>query len=150
MSCPLVIGYGNSLRQDDGVGLRAADLLEQRLDANECEILGCQQLTPEVAAKLAGPCLAIFLDASVDRPFQSVTVTSVRPKPESGNFSHQFTPEQLLSLSQASYGYAPPAYVVTAGLKDFAFVGQLTADGEACAARMADLAYEIIFGWAIE
>jgi hydrogenase maturation protease len=144
MTCPLVIGYGNSLRQDDGVGLRAADLLERRLNGDEAVIVRCHQLMPELAGKLASACMAIFLDASVDRPFQSVTLTRLRPKPDSVGFSHHLTPAHLLSLSQALYGNSPPAYVVTAGLKDFALAEHLTTDGEACAARMADVAYDLI------
>ncbi len=144
MNGPLVIGYGNSLRQDDGVGWRAADLLEERLGSGTCEIVLCQQLTPELVAKLASPRLAIFLDASVDRPFQSVTLTRLRPRAGSGGLSHHVTPEQLLSLSQALYGYAPPAYVVTAGLKDFELRDCLTSDGEAAAFRMADLTFRLI------
>jgi hydrogenase maturation protease len=150
MTGPLVIGYGNWLRQDDGVGWRAADLLEQRLAGNECEIVRCHQLTPELAANLASARVAIFLDAAVDRPFQSVTLTRLQPKTASAGSSHQVTPEQLLNLSQALHGYAPRAYVVTAGLKHFAFTEHLTADGEACAARMAELAFQIICAPAIE
>jgi hydrogenase maturation protease len=144
MSCPLVIGYGNSLRQDDGVGWRAADLLEERLTGHDTEIVRCHQLTPELARKLAGACMVIFLDASVDRPFQSVTLTRIRPKPGSVGFSHHLTPAHLLRLSQALYGNVAPAHVVTAGVKDFAFTEHLTAEGEACAARMADIACEMI------
>jgi hypothetical protein len=28
MKRPLIVGYGNSLREDDGIGLRAAELVE--------------------------------------------------------------------------------------------------------------------------
>lgn len=144
MTCPLVIGYGNSLRQDDGVGWRAADLLEERLDSGTCEIVRCHQLTPELVAKLESPLVAIFLDASVERPFQSVTLTRLRPEPDGVGFSHYLTPAHLLSLSQALYGHAPPAYIVTSGLKDFELRDCLTSDGEASAARMADLAFRLI------
>lgn len=143
---PLVIGYGNSLRQDDGVGWRAADLLAERLNGIEAEILCCRQLTPELVAKLETQRMAIFLDASIDRPFQSVTLTSIRPKPQSDGFSHHLTPERLMGLAQAVYGHAPPGFVVTAGLKDFALSERLTENGEACAARMADLSFQIIVG----
>ena len=80
----------------------------------------------------------------MDRPFQSVTLTRLRPKPDSVGFSHHLTPGHLLSLSQALYGHAPPAFVVTAGLRDFALDEQLTSEGEACAARMADVAYDLM------
>jgi hydrogenase maturation protease len=144
MTRPLVIGYGNSLRQDDGVGLRAADLLEERLDSGMCEIVRCQQLTPELVAKLESPRVAIFLDASVDRPFQSVTLTRVRLGASSVGFSHHLTPGLLLDLAQALHGQAPPAFVVTAGLRDFELRDSLTSVGEASAARMADLAFRLI------
>jgi len=144
MTPPLVIGYGNSLRQDDGVGWRAAELLKERLNGIEADILRCRQLTPELVEKLESPRMAIFLDASIDRPFHSVTLTSIRPKPETGGFSHHLTPERLMDLAQAMYGHAPPGFVVTAGLKDFGFSERLTEDGEVCAARMADLAFQML------
>jgi len=140
---PLIIAYGNSLRQDDGVAWRAADLVEQRIASEQAHIVRCHQLTPELVAKLTGASMAIFLDASLDRPFQSVTLYSIRPKAASGSFSHQLTPERLLDLAQALTSQVPPAFVVTAGLRDFGLSEQLTSEGETCAAKMAELAFQI-------
>ena len=46
----LVIGYGNTLRGDDGVGVLVADALEGWNQA--VRTLSVQQLTPELAADI--------------------------------------------------------------------------------------------------
>jgi len=45
----LVIGYGNTLRGDDGLGQRAAEALAQRALPDGVEVLSCHQLTIELA-----------------------------------------------------------------------------------------------------
>ena len=48
----LVIGYGNSLRRDDGVGPRVAEAIEE-LNLPGVRTLVCQLLTPEFADPIA-------------------------------------------------------------------------------------------------
>jgi hydrogenase maturation protease len=65
----LLLACGNSLRQDDGVGLRIAEAAEQLFPASRLRIVAAQQFTPEMAAELAGTELAIFVDAcAADEP----------------------------------------------------------------------------------
>ena len=47
----LIVGYGNPLRFDDGLGWRAAEELSQRLSPPEIEVevIVRHQLTPELA-----------------------------------------------------------------------------------------------------
>ena len=54
----IVIGYGNPLRGDDGVGLAAIERLES-LAPREVELIFTQQLTPELAQSVATASLAI-------------------------------------------------------------------------------------------
>ena len=61
----LLLACGNSLREDDGVGLRIAEAAEQLFPASRLRIVAAQQFTPEMAADLAATDLAIFVDASV-------------------------------------------------------------------------------------
>ena len=60
----LLLACGNSLRQDDGVGLRIAEAAEQLFPASRLRIVAAQQFTPEMAAELAATELVIFVDAS--------------------------------------------------------------------------------------
>ena len=58
----LVIGYGNTLRSDDGVGPRVAMAVASR-EWPGFNAIAVQQLTPELAEPLAAAELAIFVDA---------------------------------------------------------------------------------------
>ena len=65
----LLLACGNSLRQDDGVGLRIAEAAEKLFPASRLRIVAAQQFTPEMAADLAATELVIFVDAcAADEP----------------------------------------------------------------------------------
>ncbi|HEX8201510.1 MAG TPA: hypothetical protein VF590_13580 [Isosphaeraceae bacterium] len=85
----LVIGYGNALRSDDGVGPRVAAAVAGwgRPGVEEWAV---HQFTPELAEPLAAVELAIFIDAR-----------------------HAGDPRALLALVQAVSGRHPRAWWVT-------------------------------------
>jgi len=136
---PVVIGIGNPLRQDDGLGWRAAGLLEAKLKTGAAAIHVCHQLTPEFAAKLANTSLAIFLDASVDQPPGETRQLQIQPDGQYTN-SHHLTPQKLLSLTRDVYGAAPPAVLISGGVFETNLAAGLTEGAELCAARMAEMA----------
>ena len=49
----LVIGYGNPLRGDDGIGWSAANALAEGMQDDRVRIVACIQLTPELAESIA-------------------------------------------------------------------------------------------------
>jgi Ni,Fe-hydrogenase maturation factor len=59
----LVIGYGNTLRRDDGVGVRAAELIAADPRLAHARVLAVHQLTPELALDIGAVSLVIFVDA---------------------------------------------------------------------------------------
>lgn len=65
----LVIGVGNSLRRDDGVGLAGAEVVAAELAAQGVahRLILCQQLSPELAVDLSEPEIddVLLVDASV-------------------------------------------------------------------------------------
>src|SRR2546421_12899232 len=61
---PLVIGYGNPLRTDDGVGWQVAQQLATDL-ADDVDVIGTHQLTPELAEPISRAGLVVFVDAGV-------------------------------------------------------------------------------------
>ena len=63
----LVIGYGNTLRGDDGVGPKVAETVGA-LRLPGVRTLICQQLSPEHAAPISVADTVIFVDAAVDAP----------------------------------------------------------------------------------
>ena len=61
----LVLGYGNILRTDDGIGWRVAECLADDPRLAGVSVIGCHQLTPELALDLSQASLAILVDAAV-------------------------------------------------------------------------------------
>jgi hydrogenase maturation protease len=114
----LIIGYGNPLRGDDGLGPAIARAAAQMLDGRpDARIVECHQLTPELAEDLAGVARAIFADASADAAPGEVVAVPVSPDAGSpGSFSHHMTPATLLSCARVLYGRAPEAWLVSAGV----------------------------------
>jgi hydrogenase maturation protease len=139
----LVIGYGNPLRQDDGIGIRAAELLAKRLPPGNAEIIQCHQLTPELAAEIAESALVVFLDAACDLEPGMVFSTSVLSQ-RAGAWSHHLSPAQLLGLSEQVCGNGPPAILIRGGIQASEFGESLTSLGEQTATRMADEAQALL------
>jgi len=110
----LVIGYGNPLRGDDGLGWRVADELETCLEPGEATVLACHQLTPELAAPIAKADLVVFVDARVGERPGRVAVERVEAGGIDGwSFSHHLTPAALVTMAATLYGRQPTARVVS-------------------------------------
>ncbi len=102
----LVIGYGNTLRGDDGVGPRVAAQVAT-LAMVGVRSLSVQQLTPELAAELAAVDRVWFVDAWVGGSEARLTVLTANSAPPITD--HGWTPAILLHLSQTLYGAQPLA-----------------------------------------
>jgi hydrogenase maturation protease len=139
MKRPLIIGYGNPLREDDGIGLRAAELVESNLAPGEADVLQCHQLTPELAVQVQDASLVIFIDAALDRAPGKVSVIPVYKVGPSA-WSHDLSPSQLLSLVDK----APSAYWITCGVSRTGWREGLTAQGEGLAVAMAAAALSLL------
>ena len=63
----LIIGYGNTLRGDDGVGPRVAETVAA-LNLPGVRALVCPMLMPEIADPISRAHTVIFVDAAVDAP----------------------------------------------------------------------------------
>ncbi|WP_254030381.1 hydrogenase maturation protease [Planktothrix agardhii] len=70
----LIVGYGNPIRGDDGIGQAVITELEQ-LNLMNVRSLSLHQLTPEVAAEMAEVDTVIFVDASLEG--KTVNITSL-------------------------------------------------------------------------
>jgi hydrogenase maturation protease len=145
MKKPLIIGVGNPLREDDGMGPRALQLVCGKLAPGTADMLECYQLTPELAAPLAESALTVLLDAAVDQPPGSVRTRRVDPG-ELRTWSHQLSPSELLGLAQAVSRRTIPVFLVSGGVFHTGFTAALTPAAEECAKRMAALAAEIVLG----
>jgi hydrogenase maturation protease len=109
----LVIGYGNSLRGDDGLGQVAALRVEQ-WGLPGIRSLAVHQLTPELAAEMASARQVVFVDASANPHQTDLQVEEVAPLDSSGATSHFATPQGLLSLCRNIYESSPRVLLIKA------------------------------------
>src|SRR5579864_2493011 len=82
----LIVGYGNSLRGDDAVGLLAAG----RLAGCGYDAVAVPQLLPELAARMAAARRVIFIDAHTSVAPGGVAIDRVEPR-GGGNALEHFT-----------------------------------------------------------
>ena len=130
----LIIGYGNTLRGDDGAGYRAAELLAE--NAAVCavaEVLACRQLTPELAEKISRVQRVIFIDADSRLPAGKIEHREIQPDYRvNAGISHHLNPAQLLGLSAVLYDkMLAKAEGLFIGATSFDFVDCLSPEVEA-------------------
>jgi len=112
----LILGVGNPLRADDGVGQAVVERLGSILPPAAAELRAVYQLTPELAADLAAADLVVVVDASVDVPPGEVAVRDLAAGAVAGEpFSHSIDPAALAWLAQALYGASPRMVLVGIG-----------------------------------
>ncbi|MFM8525820.1 MAG: hypothetical protein ACKOCM_09405 [Cyanobacteriota bacterium] len=127
-SCPLplMIGIGNPLRRDDGVGWRlAAEWGLLQGDQAPARVLAVQQVLPELAETIARHDRVLFIDATcpgsrsraeaaeADPIIDGPSLQALRPDPTAagaGVFSHSLDPAVLLALAAELYGHSPKAH----------------------------------------
>ena len=137
----LLIGYGNTLRCDDGVGQAIAQTVAD-WQLPQLRVEACHQLTPELAPELALVERAWFIDAyAVPEPTtgHSMIVQPIHADPQRHTLGHHLTPPLLLSLTQQLYGRTPPAEWLLIPAGDFSF-------GE-CFSPMTQQAMEEAIAW---
>jgi hydrogenase maturation protease len=124
MNKVLVIGYGNTLRGDDGAGVCAAELIAKHRPNISCICM--HQLMPELAEQIAECDTVFFIDADVNVTQPSVRL--VAPSVEADQpRTHFISPESLLLLSQQLYQHTPSkAYVVGIPALEFEFSEELS------------------------
>src|SRR3569833_4357869 len=111
MSRILVVGYGNPLRGDDGIGCHVARQIGHHLRGDErVKVIPCHQLEPEITEQIAASEFVVFVDASKLGEPGTITQTTVLPHATfSGSFEEPMTPETLLAAAKVLHGACPPA-----------------------------------------
>jgi hydrogenase maturation protease len=120
----LVIGYGNTLRGDDGVGPRVAEAVGQ-LHLPGVRTLICPLLTPELADPISRVGRVIFVDAAVDAP-RTVQWRKLEPKASSQLMAHAADPCTMLALARDVFGHVPEAWWLTIPAVELGFSEELT------------------------
>jgi hydrogenase maturation protease len=124
----LVIGFGNTLRRDDGLGVRAAEQLRGRVPADRVEVMTCHQLTVELCEPVSRAELVILIDAREGGIPGTLHVEEILPQsavPDPS--SHYVEPGALLAYAAALYGCAPRTLLLTVVGESFEFGETLSA-----------------------
>ena len=115
----LIIGYGNNLRSDDGVGRYLAEIIDQQ-QLPLVKTLSVHQLTPELVLEITESQAVIFIDAIASLT-DAITLQSLEPSQDKTRLGHTSNPEQLLSLCKNLYHKCPSAWLLTIPTNNFEF-----------------------------
>jgi hydrogenase maturation protease len=109
----LVYGIGNVGRQDDGVGVRLVERLEEAGVREGVTLDTGYQLAPEDAMTLADHDVVLFVDATMTPGApEPYSLQPVPPASEISFSTHALSMGSLLALCQRLYGTAPRAFAL--------------------------------------
>jgi hydrogenase maturation protease len=116
----LVIGYGNPLRGDDGLGWKVAGRLAAGIADESVAIMAVHQLTPELAEPVSQAEMVIFVDASYEGKPGTWRCDEVEPAPATTNaLGHLFSISGLLAYARAIFDAKPRAFVISVAAESF-------------------------------
>jgi hydrogenase maturation protease len=113
----LIVGYGNELRGDDGVGPQVAMAISD-WHLPSVKSLSVQQLLPEIAVDMAQANYVIFVDACRKGCAPTIQLEPVVPNKEAlahctaPAINHACDPSALVALTQVLYGDHPQAWLL--------------------------------------
>ena len=151
----LVLGFGNTLRRDDGVGAVAAERMAADPRFTAVEVRAAYQLLPEMALDIAERSLVVFVDADLRLAPGAIEVrrlpvdapaSDADARPEPGTSSHHVGGGELVALAQQLTGHRPDAVTVGIGVADLELGEGLSPTAEASLPRVLDLVVELIDG----
>ena len=120
----LVLGYGNTLRRDDGVGPKTAEAISA-LNLPGVEALAYPLLTPELAEPISQAQRVVFVDAATDAP-NEVQLRKLAPAANSQIMAHAANPDTLLAVARDLFGHTPEAWVLAIPVEDMSIGETLT------------------------
>lgn len=125
----LIVGYGNELRGDDGIGPRVAEHIAAA-NYPGVRVRSVCQLVPELAAELAEARMVLFVDALADPDRTAVELTPVAAEEITDWSTHIADPRTLLALTRAVYRRTPEAWWLKVPGRGFDFGEGLSAVAE--------------------
>jgi hydrogenase maturation protease len=118
----LIIGYGNTLRSDDGVGYKVAEAVAT-WNLNRVRSISVHQLTPDLAELITHTHTVIFVDAVINASLTSpaIAIKQLKPSDRLLYTHHHVDPASLLTLTHLLYGCSPIAYQILIPAIQFEF-----------------------------
>ncbi len=153
----LIIAYGNTDRQDDGVAWQVLRELASRLGGTlpetpqECSELSLPsadlryllQLTPEIADEFERYAQVVFIDAHTGSVAEEIHLEELEGRYQASPLTHHLTPASCLAIAGALHGRTPRALLASVRGYEFGFVQGLSAR----AAALVPAAAEAILAW---
>ncbi len=116
----LIIGFGNTIRGDDGLGPLAAQRVESLVHDENVKVLIRHQMGIELAGELSRADVVIFMDAHVGGTPGTLREEEVVPEDSApGSFSHHLRPGVLLACADALYQRRPRAFAYSIAAASF-------------------------------
>ncbi len=152
----LVLGYGNTLRRDDGAGAVAARLLaaDPRLARPEVEVREAYQLLPEMSMDIAEATLVVFVDADMRGLPGALEIHEIDPgtaarddadaRGDPGASSHHVGGGELVALAATLSGRAPEAVAIGIGVADLELGEGLSPAVEAALPRVVEIVADLV------
>ena len=113
-----VVGIGNPLRSDDGVGPYVCQLLEE-IKLSNVHFIETHQLDMGLAEELSKYDRVIFADASLELETFSFLPIQLEHHVQTQSFSHQINPSMLASLTSQLYKQNTQFYICAIGASNF-------------------------------
>ncbi|MGC8560733.1 MAG: hydrogenase maturation protease [Phycisphaerae bacterium] len=145
----LMIGYGNSLRTDDGVGPAVVQRLSHLLPSQysgSVEVMSCLQLTPELSSYIASYRRVVFIDASVAMSPGRIAISRIKSEELGAQLGHYFTPGMVLTMAAGVFGASPQAWTAAVGCQSTDIGDQLTPVVIAAVERLARHLFRCVTG----
>lgn len=115
----LLIGCGNTLRRDDGVGVETAETIA-RLNLPGVNVIARHQLVPELAAPISEADAVVFVDADASGRTKT-RLSPLKPAAAGRILAHAADPDSLLALSEQLFGRCPKAWILAIPVEDLGF-----------------------------
>jgi hydrogenase maturation protease len=145
MARALIIGIGNPLRGDDGLGWHAVEKLSELFWREEAETLICHQLTPELAETVARASRVIFIDAHIGSPAGMIRVNRLTSaSPPDWPLTHCLDPQALLQYCHAIYQTWPEAWAISMAGASYDYSEALSAPVKSQLPLLVGLATEAV------
>lgn len=145
MANVLIIGYGNPLRGDDGLGPEISKRLALFYAGDSrVKVLSSHQLNPELADDIASAEYVIFIDASEHLAPGLIARESLTAETSYRNSTHLGKPASLLTLCLDLYWECPPASLITIGGASFDFGETLSPSAERTIPQVMSLVSEVV------
>jgi hydrogenase maturation protease len=141
----LIVGYGSTLRSDDGLGRYAAERLAGDPRLEGASVIGCHQLTPELALDVSRATLVVLVDAGEGPAAGTFAIERVEASDGSGpTGSHVLGPAELVALADTLYGRVPEVFAVRVGVASLEVGDRLTPAVEAALPGLVDAVAEFV------